>query len=86
MSVYYPLTNYDQRVYLNPYPHATFTNHPFYISYPYYTNGNDMKYDYSPKDPFAYRYGLGPADPYCRCDVFHTVAECIRKRSAYHCP
>lgn len=82
MSVNYPLTQYDKKIYLNPYPNPTYTNHPFYISWPYYTN--HMIYNYSPKDPFSYTYGL--IDPKCRCDVYHSIHECIRKRNENQCP
>ena len=81
MSVYFPLSSVHPRVWINRYPNPEYTNEPFYVKYPYYTN--DMIYNYSPDPPFHYDYGL---EEQCRCDVYHTMGECLAKQRYYHCP
>ena len=82
MSLFYPMTGVHPRVWINKYPNPQYTNVPFYVHYPYYTN--NMIYNYSPTDPFSYTYGL--ESPVCRCDVFHTLGECLAQRNKYGCP
>jgi hypothetical protein len=82
MSVDYSLSINPHRVLLNPYPHPSYTNQPFYVKYPFYTN--NMIYNYSPNTPFYYTYGLESSK--CLCDVYHTLAECLEKKRYFNCP
>ena len=91
MSVYYPYSEFPPSVYLNNPPplyknvlNYAYTNKPVNVHYPYTTN--DLTYNYSPQPPFSYSYSYGADSPPCRCDVFHTIADCVRRRSFYQCP